>query len=234
MINECRRKEVKYIKPTKECDKWAFDLLADVTKRFHKYNKRPLLQIRKTHINGHGWFRDSMWRVRPLISLSFRDGELGETDSHKSLLLHEIAHFLTPRHDHDKVFYKMCFKLFKLYNIPEKEYETEFDYKERSKAIYMKMKGLKPVSEYNWVRADCPECGAGQMTKVPKENTESIVLNHLGYGPYRQMNKRNEDGSVTISQIKLYEHIAYFMDKGNKGSKRLTLLPREGWVPPQN
>jgi hypothetical protein len=216
IINESK------VKPNliKEGEQWFYDLLAEVTKAHGKFRNRPQLIFRTTHYCDHGCYKYG-WYQKARIILTLRSKE--QNDSNKYMLLHEIAHYLTHGHGHDKKFYKMCFSLYKQYNIPQNLVEHEFHYKKNSKSVYQKMTGEKVGEEFAWVKLSCPVCGAEKMAKLPKENIGPLTMEHTQIQGHIFIRIANTNIGRTT-----YDHETKYMKNGVEMVKWDKMLdPRE-------
>lgn len=136
-----------YSEPNKsmEVPKWATDLLRDVALQHGKYRKRPTLIFKKSNY-WHGNWRWNGWTGEERITIyapyHSKKTDTFVFDTGKKMLLHEIAHWLTPGENHNKKFYRKLFRLCQKYEIDKKVMRQEFNYRPKgAKKAYKQIYG---------------------------------------------------------------------------------------------
>src|SRR3990167_8150803 len=112
--------------------KWAEDIFKEVALQHGKYRKRPRLVFKQGR-NGswHGNWNSLYWQITMYAPYKLKKTDQFTWDADKELLLHEIAHWLTPRQHHNKKFYRKLFRLCQKYNLDTNGLAHEFWYKPR-------------------------------------------------------------------------------------------------------
>lgn len=96
---------------------WAYTIAFDVCRG----TKRGIPEIHWRVSKNKSWTSGTTWSDHIAITAGLGGRGIPQRTEHKIVLLHELSHWLTPGHHHDRVFWDQMYKLIHRYNIPLNE-----------------------------------------------------------------------------------------------------------------